>query len=306
MEREIFPLIIVGGGPAGLTAGIYACRFGIKSLLLSPFGGGLAASVDRIENFPGFPEEINGMDLLNRMREQAKKFGLAMENDQVHRIETKGNYFRIIGYEEWFSQAVIIATGAEPKKLGVPGEEKFRGKGVSYCATCDGPFFKEKGVVVVGGGDSALQEALYLSHIADQVTLVHRREQFRGSSYLAKKVKENPKINLKLNSIVKEILGRERVEGVSLISVQTQEEETIKADGVFIYAGIKPNSEIVKDLVELDPQGAIITDQNMRTSREGVFACGDVRASAFRQVITACADGALAARSAYLFLNPEE
>lgn len=306
MNKEIIPLIIVGGGPAGLTAGIYSCRFGIKSLLISPFGGGLAASIDRIENFPGFPEEINGMDLVNRMREQAEKFGLEIVNGQVHRIEAKEKYFKVLGEDEWLSQAVIVATGAEPKKLGVPGEEKFRGKGVSYCATCDGPFFKEKGVVVAGGGDSALQEALYLSQIANQVTLVHRREQFRGSSYLAKKVRENPKIHLKLNSIIKEILGKERVEEISLKSVDTQVEETIKADGIFIYAGIKPNSEFVQDLVELDPQGGIITDQNMRTSREGIFACGDVRASAFRQVITACADGALAARSAYLFLNPEE
>ncbi|MCR4428734.1 MAG: thioredoxin-disulfide reductase [Caldiserica bacterium] len=306
MEKEVLPLIIVGGGPAGLTAGIYSCRFGIKSLLIAPFGGGLAASVDRIENFPGFPEEINGMDLVNRMREQAEKFGLEIVNGQVSQIGVEGGLFRVIGDDHYLSRAIIIATGAEPKQLGVPGEEKFRGKGVSYCATCDGPFFKGKKVTVVGGGDSALQEALYLSQIAQEVILVHRREQFRGSSYLGEKVRANPKITLRLNSVITEIRGEERVREISIKATDTGKVERISSDGVFIYAGIKPNSEIVKELVELDPQGAIITDEQMRTSHEGIFACGDVRASDFRQVVTACADGAVAARSAYLFLNPEK
>lgn len=305
MEKHVLPLIVIGGGPAGLSASIYARRFGIEVLLVAPLGGGLASSADYVENYPGFPQGVSGMELVNLMKEQALKFGLETAYAQVQRVEKEEAFFRIVAEDTYLSKAVIVATGAEPSKLGVPGEERFRGRGVSYCATCDGPFFKEKSVIVVGGGDSALQEALYLSQLARQVTLVHRRDQFRGAAYLADKIKAQPNISLRLSTVVQEIKGKERVEGALLKNRATGEEEFLPTEGIFIYVGLKPNSEIVKGLLELDENGAIITDTKMRTSQEGIFACGDVRASPLRQIVTACADGAIAALSAYQFLNQE-
>lgn len=306
MEKEVYPLIIIGGGPAGLSASIYSCRYGIKTLLLAPLGGGLASSADKIENYPGFPEEISGMELVNKMKEQAEKFGLEMAYAQVQKVEREGKIFSVFAEDNYYSRALIIATGAEPNRLGAPGEDAFRGRGVSYCATCDGPFFKGKSVIVVGGGDSALQEALYLAQITRQVTLVHRREQFRGAAYLVDKIMAAPNISLRLSGVITEIKGRERVEGAIIKNLKTGKEEFLLADGIFIYVGIKPNSDLVKELVRLDQNGAIITDEMMRTSQEGIFACGDVRATPLRQIVTACADGAIAATSAYHYLNPEK
>jgi|YelNatPaOPRAMG01_1025707.scaffolds.fasta_scaffold00891_24 thioredoxin reductase (NADPH) len=306
MEKKILPLIVIGGGPAGLSASIYACRFGIQTLLIAPLGGGLASSADYVENYPGFPQGVSGMELVNLMKEQALKFGLEMAYAQAQKVEKEGNLFRTLAEETYLSRAVIVATGAEPSKLGVPGEDKLRGRGISYCATCDGPFFKDKTVIVVGGGDSALQEALYLAQLARQVFLVHRRDQFRGAAYLVRRIEAQSNISLRLNTVINEIVGEERVQGAYLKNRITGKEEFLPAEGIFIYVGLKPNSEIVKELVKLDESGAVITDEKMKTSHEGIFACGDVRASPLRQIITACADGAIAALSAYHYLNQEK
>ena len=306
MAQELYPLLIIGGGPAGLTAGIYSCRSGIRTLLVAPIGGGLASSADRVENYPGFPEEISGMDLVQRMKEQAEKFGLEVQYGQVQKVLKEKNYFRVLAEDTFLARAVIVATGAEPSKLGVPGENEFWGRGVSYCATCDGPFFRDKSVVVVGGGDSALQEALYLARMVKDVTIVHRRDHFRAAQYLQEMVKSTENISLKLSFTLSAIKGQEKVKGVVLKHKTTDFEEFLPTDAVFIYVGLRPNSEIVKELVKTDERGGILTDELMRTSQEGIFACGDVRATPLRQIITACSDGAIAAISVYDYLNPEK
>ncbi len=301
---ENLPLVIVGGGPAGWSAGMYSARAGLTALLITLPGGGAAASSDFIDNYPGFPDGISGSDLVNKIKEHAERFNLESHFYQVEKVLLEGKLFRILaGDKEWLAQAVIVCTGAKAASLDVPGENELKGRGVSYCATCDGAFFRGKKVSVVGGGDSAVQEALFLSHLASEVTIVHRRDRLRASQHLQKIVFERKNINFAWNSQVQRILGKNKVQGVELFNKISGEMSIIEVDAVFIYVGLKPNSSIVNALVELDTTGAIKTDSMMRTLTPGLFAAGDVRSTPLRQIITASADGAIAALSAHHYLE---
>lgn len=291
-------LIIIGGGPAGLTASIYAKRFGLNTLLIEKLGtGGQVPLTDLVENFPGFPEGISGIELATKITEQAKRFNTEIINEEVLEVdfgEPKKVKTSTGIYE---SKGIIIATGANPKKLNIPGEKEFTGRGVSYCAVCDAYFYKNKDVVVVGGGDSALTEALYLTTFVNKLYLVHRRDKFRAAQYLQDKVFKNNKIEIIFNSELKEIKGEKRVEKVIVLNKEKNENIELNVNGVFIYVGLNPNSEMFKDKINLDENGFIITDEDMRTNIKFVYAAGDVRRKSLRQIITACSDGAIAANT---------
>ncbi len=302
---ETLDLVIIGGGPAGLTAYLYAARARLNCVLvekLSP--GGQVLVTDLVENYPGFPEPLSGFELMDRFLAQVKKLGLQTINGEVVRLETEGDLKKIVFSDGRVleTRAVIIATGARPNRLGVPGEKELTGKGVSYCATCDGPFFRDQEVAVVGGGNTAVQEAIFLTRFAKRVYLIHRRDQLRAQKILQERALANEKITIFWNRVVEEILGQDQVEGVRLRNVKTGEEETLKVQGVFIFVGISPQSEFVKGLLPLDEKGFIITDCEMRTEVPGVFAAGDVRSKACRQIVTAAGDGATAAYMAEHYL----
>ncbi|MEI6529887.1 MAG: FAD-dependent oxidoreductase [bacterium] len=304
MNKEVLPLAIVGGGPAGLTAGLYAARAGIKAVLLSLPGGGMGAATDWVANYPGFPDGLSGVDLVERFRLQADRAGLMFITAHIDRIRSNEILFHLEGSgERWVARSVIVATGAYPARLGVPGESEYRGRGVSYCATCDGPFFRGKEIVVIGGGDSAIQEAIYLSNLALRVTVVHRRALLRANQALQKIAFARPNIVFRWESILTDISGGESVTTVQLKSVTDGRVESLDVQGVFLYVGLKPNSELVAGFVNLDSQYAIITDPLMHTSVAGLFAAGDVRNTPLRQFVTACADGAVAAQSALHYLE---
>lgn len=287
---------MLGAGPAGLTAASYATRAGYKTLVLESMApGGQLMFIDKIENYPGF-ESITGFELAEKFENQARSFGSEIEYSEVKSIEKVDKAFVING--EYEAKAVIIATGAHHRELGVSGEKQYQGKGVSYCATCDGPFFRGKKVAVVGGGDTALSEALYLSKLCSEVLLIHRRNEFRGQKVLQDRVKNTPNISLLLSHQVKEIKGDSKVSSIIL-----EDGEEVKLDGVFIFTGILPNSAPFASLVELDGQGFIKTDEKMETSTLGIFAAGDVRTTSFRQVSTAVGDGAIAAHSADEYIS---
>jgi thioredoxin reductase (NADPH) len=305
MEWDV---IIIGGGPAGLTAGLYAARARLKTLLLEKLvPGGQASTTAEIENYPGAGKGITGPELTQRMEEQAREFGMEIINKEVNEIKLSGRK-RIVkcGSEEFVAKAVIIATGAEPRKLGVPGEDGFRGRGVSYCATCDGAFFTGKRVMVVGGGDTAIEEALFLTRFAEKVIVVHRRDQLRATRVLQDRAFKNKKIEVIWDSVVKEIKGKELVEEVILENVKTGETVNVPADGVFVAIGYSPSTGFLKGLVELDENGYVITDDNMQTNIPGVFAAGDLRQKPLRQVVTAVSDGAVAAVSASRYIEDME
>ncbi|HOC52854.1 MAG TPA: thioredoxin-disulfide reductase [Caldisericia bacterium] len=295
----MYDIVIIGGGPAGLSASIYSKRFGLSTLLIEKFGiGGQAILTDIVENYPGFPEGIKGSELVNKMEEQAKKFGVEFLIDEVLGVEidneikkTKTNSFI---YE---SDGLIIATGVNPKKLDIPGEKEFTGKGVSYCAICDAFLYKNKDVLVVGGGDSAIVEALYLTNFANKVYIIHRRDKLRAAQYLQEKAFKNSKIEFIFNSILKEIKGEKRVEKVIIQNIKEDRIYELNINGVFIYIGLTPNSNLFKNKINLDENEFIITDSEMRTNEKFVYAVGDVRKKELRQIITACADGAIAANT---------
>jgi len=295
----MYDIVIIGGGPAGLSASIYSKRFGLSTLLIEKFGiGGQAILTDIVENYPGFPEGIKGSELVNKMEEQAKKFGVEFLIDEVLGVEIDNEIKKTkTNSSICESDGLIIATGVNPKKLDIPGEKEFTGKGVSYCAICDAFLYKNKDVLVVGGGDSAIVEALYLTNFANKVYIIHRRDKLRAAQYLQEKAFKNSKIEFIFNSILKEIKGEKRVEKVIIQNIKEDRIYELNINGVFIYIGLTPNSNLFKDKINLDESEFIITDSEMRTNEKFVYAVGDVRKKELRQIITACADGAIAANT---------
>jgi thioredoxin reductase (NADPH) len=298
---DTYDLVIIGAGPAGLTAGLYAARARMKVLLLEKaVPGGQILVTDWIENYPGFPEGISGYDLAEKMRVQAEELGLEIETVQVHSLNLSGDTNSaglkeiVLKDKSILTKSLIIASGASPKKLGI-GEDKYMGKGISFCATCDAPFFREKTVVAVGGGDTAVQEAIFLTKFAKKVYLVHRRGELRATKILQERAFANEKIEFVWDSVVTGVEGFFGIEGVHVKNVKTDEETTIKADGCFIWVGILPNTEFVKESVKTDEFGFIVADAKMQTSVPGVYVAGDVRDTPLRQISTAVGDGAIAA-----------
>lgn len=299
-------LVILGGGPAGLTAGIYAARARVDVVLLEKgVAGGSPLLTDAIENFPGFPGGITGAELAERIQTQAESFGLEVRTlTAASKVAAADGGFAIeTGEQTVHAKSVIVATGAHPRRLGVPGEAEFTGRGVSYCATCDGPLFRDKTVGVVGGGDAAMEEALFLTRFARKVVVIHRRDQLRAAKILQERAFANARIAFSWCCNLTGIKGEQTVQSVELQDVVSGETVALAVDGLFIYIGTLPNTECVADLVELDERGFIVTDDRLTTSVAGVFACGDVRASHLRQVATAIGDGALAAVSAQKHLS---
>ena len=298
MENETFDYIIIGAGPAGLSSAQYAARGGLKTLVLEAMGeGGQVAQIADLENYPGVYPAVNGFDFIQVMKEQALAFGAVIKNVQVSSIDKTGDNFVIKTRDTIFtSRALCIATGAVHKNLGVPGEKEFTGRGVSYCATCDGPFFKNKKIVVVGGGDSACSEAVYLSNISKDVKIIHRRDAFRAQKAVVDKMLAAG-VEPVYDTVVKSINGNMKVESVTIENVKTGEQSQLPCDVVFIFAGMAPQTELV-EMLKKDAGGYILTDENMQTSIPGLFAAGDVRAKPFRQIVTAVNDGAIAANAA--------
>lgn len=298
----MYDIIIIGAGPAGLTAALYAGRSRLDTLLLDKMVvGGRILLTDSIENFPGFPQGIATQDLANRMLEQVRNLGVKIELEEVLELDCVVKSVKT-NSKTYTAKTIIIAVGARPRKLTIPGEDKLVGHGVSYCATCDGPLYKEKNVVLVGGGNAAAEEALYLARFAKQLNLIHRRNDLRASAILQERLKENKKINFILNSVVTEIVGSKKVESIKIKDVNTAEERSVPCDGVFVCIGYEPDTDFVKNKLKLDEAGFIITDENLATSQAGIFACGDCRKKSLYQVITACGDGALATDAAYKYL----
>ena len=303
-----YDTIIIGGGPAGYTAGIYAARSGLKTLLVE--GASTVSQItitDMIENYPGIPGGMNGFDLMQLFKKQALNFGLEIITGDVQSIKKNDDALVIwnvvVADKSYRTLSVIAATGAQWSKLGVPGEEEFAGRGVSYCATCDGPFYRNKDVVVVGGGDTAIQEALFLTHFARKVTVIHRRDRLRAAAILQKRAFAEKKIEFVWKAKLAEVTGKEFVTGVKEADVESGKINLIEAEGVFIFVGRIPHTGIFHDILKLDAGGYIITDEDMRTSTAGIFAAGDCRAKQFRQVVTAAGDGANAIYSAELYVD---
>lgn len=306
IELPPVSLAVIGGGPAGLTAGLYAGRGGLRASIIEKLApGGLVANTERIDNYPGFPEGISGFELAQRMQSQAARFGAEIVSDEAASLvqEYKSFTIALASGKSIRAKAVIIATGAYPRTLGVPGERELLGKGVSYCAVCDGAFFRNQEVAVVGGGDSAVQEAVYLAGLCSKVTVVHRRSSLRAAESLQRLAFKNDRISFVWNKTVAAIEGREAVTGLRVMDKENGTYQVIPASGVFIYVGYSPNSAVVKDLVRLDEAGYIITDDNMATSVPGIFAAGDVRKKLVRQISGAVGDAATAAVAAQQYIE---
>jgi len=307
-EAPLYDLVIIGGGPAGLTAAIYAGRARLKTLVVTgPLPGGEPSNTDLVENYPGFPEGIAGGELARRFQEQAERFGAEFVMDEVTEVDLSERPFMVRTPSAVYrARTVIIATGAVPRRLGVPGEEKFFGRGVSTCATCDGFFYKDKRVVVVGGGDSAIAEGIFLTKFAREVIVVHRRDRLRATKILQERAFANPKMRFMWDSVVEEILGDETVTGVRVRNVKTGETSVIETDGVFIYIGLEPQTQLFAGQLELDEWGYVVADRHQRTSVPGVFVAGDVQDPDYRQIVIAAGTGAVAAMEAERFLEQEQ
>lgn len=308
----VYDIAIIGAGPAGLTAALYAGRSRFKTKVVERnAAGGQILLTEIIENFPGI-HEMNSHAWVEVLKKQLGELGNVeiAEDTTVERIEKEKSHFKLYlvsagtGHKDILeSRSIIVAVGARPKRLGIPGEEALIGRGVSYCATCDAPFFKDKRVALVGGGDAALEEALYLAKFVKMLTVIHRRDALRASALLQERVRQEKKIALKFECVPVEVLGGSRVEGVRLKDVKTGKEEALACDGVFVFIGSVPDTGFLKGLVGLDLNGHIMADETMMTSCAGIFACGDCRLRPFYQVVTACGDGAVAAYSARKFLE---
>lgn len=302
-------VVIIGSGPAGLTAALYAARANLEPLVIRGLQpGGLIATTSEVENYPGFPEPVGGFDLAQKMEEQALRFGTKYVDALVEQIDVSKRPFALTldSGEVVTADSLILSTGASPRKLGVPGEEKLANRGVSYCATCDGFFFRNKRVVVVGGGNSALDEGLFLTRYVTEMVVVHRRDQLRADPILQERAFANAKVRFIWDSTVSEVLGETNVTGVRVKNLQTGEETLLETDGVFPYIGHVPNTWVFKGIIDLDENGYILADERTRTNVAGVFAAGDVVDHVYRQAITAASDGCKAAMEATWFLAEEE
>jgi len=302
-------LIIIGAGPAGLTAAQYGARANLKVLVIEQVSpGGQILVIDVLENYPGYVERQSGYEFALAMYKQAESFGASFLTESVSFVKKDGIFFTSLASGKTLtSLAVILATGSKPGFLGIPGEKKFTGKGVSYCATCDGHFFKNKKMIIVGGGDAACEEARYLSNLTEKVVLIHRRDSFRAQKALAERTIKNPKIEVRFNTEIREIKGDVKVKSVILENNKTGETHEEETDAVFIFVGTVPQSSLARELgAKLDEGGCIITDQKMASSIPGLYAAGDIRAGAFRQIVTAAADGAIAAHNAAEYIDEKK
>jgi thioredoxin reductase (NADPH) len=304
----MYDMIIIGAGPAGLSAALYASRAMLKTLIIEKgIVGGLITTTTEVDNYPGSEAGATGTTITTRMYEQCTSAGAVLEYDEISQIDITSNGFALKGLSGTAYEAKVVAyaAGSYPRMLGVKGEEEFRGRGVSYCATCDAGFFKGKHVAVVGGGDSALKEAEYLTKFASKVTILHRRDEFRANKALVERILSNDSISVLYDSIVDEIYGEMSVTGIRIHDLKTNELYPYEIDGIFIFAGYQANVDLIKDFVELDQNGSVITDENMKTSQPGLYAIGDVRRKPLRQVITAAADGAICGVEAEKYLSEQ-
>lgn len=301
----MYDVIIIGGGPAGYAAAVYSSRAGLDTLVIEKmFSGGQMATTDMMENYPGFEEPIGGADLALRMEKQARKFGTIVVNDEVIEIDIESN-IKVVKTKKttYETKAIILSMGAFPKSLGIPKEDEFRGSGVSYCAVCDGAFYKGKTVAVVGGGDTAAEDAVYLARFVTKVFVIHRRDTMRATKALQDELCCNKKIEFIWDSVVDEIGGKYGVEDLKIRNLKTNETQILKVEGMFVAIGTQPNTYLIKGKIALDQNDYIITDEKMQTNIPGVYAAGDIRKKSLRQVITAAADGAIASHSADQYIR---
>lgn len=296
-DQNHYDVIIIGSGPAGYTAGIYTSRANLSTLIISgTLPGGQLMTTSEVENYPGFPNGIFGPELMMNMRQQAERFGAVIVDDEVLKVDFKKRPFTITTHAETYTgEATLLCTGASPRKLGIPAEQQFSGRGVSYCATCDGPFFKGEDIVVVGGGDTAMEEATFLTKFGKSVRVVHRRNYLRASKILQQKALENPKIEFIWNNVVADIKGNNKISTILVKDINTGKERAIETGGLFVAIGHEPNTAIFKGQLELDDKGYIVLTQHTKTSVEGVFAAGDVHDHRYRQAVTAAGFGCMAA-----------
>jgi thioredoxin reductase (NADPH) len=304
-KGEAYELVIIGGGPAGLTAAIYAGRARVPTcVFVGTLPGGQPANTAGVDNYPGFPEGVAGGELAQRFQGQAERFGAKIVPETVTEVDFSAPPFTIQSpRKRCVAQAVIVATGAAPRRLGIPGEDKFYGRGVSSCATCDGFFYRDKRVVVVGGGDSAVDEAIFLTKFAEKVTVIHRRDELRATKIYQERAFANPKVDFVWDSVVEEILGDQTVTGVRVRNVKTEETSMMRTDGVFIYIGMEPKSDMFVGQLELDRQGYVVSNRRQHTNVPGVFVAGDVQDPYYRQVVIAAGTGAIAAMEAERYLG---
>ncbi|MFW6115267.1 MAG: thioredoxin-disulfide reductase [Thermodesulfobacteriota bacterium] len=308
-KEDVYDVIIVGGGPAGLTAAIYTTRARLSTVMIEKLGtGGQAALTDKVENYPGFVDGVSGPELVYNMEEQAKSFGMISTFGEVTKIESSEEDSTKRVYvdhdpEPYKARAVIVAAGHEQRKLGIAGEAEYTGRGVSYCATCDGAFFRDLSVAVVGGGDVAVEDGLFLTKFASKVYLIHRRDRLRATKILQERVFHHEKVEPILDSVVEEIVGENMVQAIKVRNLKTGEVKELQVDGVFVFIGWNPNLSFLGSTVELSDDGYIVVDGEMRTSQDGIFACGDCCKKGLKQIVTACGDGASAAVSAQHYVE---
>lgn len=304
-DKQTQKILILGSGPAGLSAALYAARADLKPLILSGIEyGGQVSLTNIVENYPGFPDGVGGNEMVELFQKQAEKFGSKIVYDTATLVDLTRRPFRVATYnDEYLTESLIIATGATPVHLDIPGEAEFTGRGVSYCATCDGWFFKDKDVIVVGGGDSALEEGLFLTRFAKSVTIVHRRDELRAGAILQERARTEPKVHFLWSTVVTDIVGDDGVKSVHLRNVDTGEETDHPIDGVFIFIGHRPNSNLFEGQLTLDERGYIVTDTSMKTNVPGVFVAGEVGDPVYRQVVTSAGMGAAAAMQAIRYLE---